>query len=1045
MALSRLTLYGMLSTTSALAVILRAIVLRNAQFYSTCIHLTSSPLCLMILCNLGLYTTIIFGTAAQRLFFGDLRPLEVEHLYEKSWFAVTETCLAMTIFRDDFDVRFISLFVVLLLVKMFHWLSQDRVDFMEQTPNLPFFFHLRITALNCPSMMIIFGFEYTILLTMVISTSVKYLLHTIDLRQEAPWEDKSMYIFYLELVIDFFKLVTYCLFFGIVVHFYGLPLHIVRDLYITLRSFVQRIKDLVQYRRATMNMEARYPDASAAELTNADRTCIICREEMNVQQQPVANQQQQQARMAIGGVNVGGPARTVHPDSPKKLPCGHIFHFRCLRSWLERQQSCPTCRRSVLDNAPARPAAQPAQLQAAAPLAQPAHQPNIPQPPPGPIHAPFHPWTPSAWAGPPTTTDPSTTSSAATASGSMPNNGSSTTTPLSPNAADYATTIHTASGAFPVTLTPLLPMGLGVPGSQPTVLDHLSDDQLRQLEGSHREAILARIRAIQEAQRQLTGVVSQLTQIVDLMAVPRTFSSSVSPSTSTGHGSAAASSNSVVLGGSSVDTGRGSQPSSGAGGSENKDKEPPPETGTAETNFQAENPLDTTDPRNQGLISFDVDAENWDSTDFCYPNIFRAWRSNVKDVCSSSDLSPNANKRMSSLRCYEYNINGIMQPLCEGSDLIIDLSKISLPPDKKEYSNPPYLQTEKGAIIARRCNKSDSYDFKKEWMADTFIVSDSDDAEKCDADFGDDVLYLHKRWDTTNVFHIHEDLIMTWIGYHVLKLDKSHTRVIFLDDRRPDGPAVPVWTRAFASREAIGLYDLKQSFGAGVNKLCVKRLVIGVRGGATPFSHTVGGATPCSHHLFQAFSKYIITNLNIKPTWRVRQSPKLKVLMVSRRDYLGRSIRRKIDNERQFVSFLQSELSSDVTVDLVDFSTLPMIDQMQKWTGYDVAIASHGAAQVYSIYSPSWFTMIEIQQPERWSNWHYSNIAKLLGFRFKEFRIGSTSKLSRQDMANIVEAIKETLAYTKEKKSGVRRLGSRSDSKKTLWMAVENGSQPIME
>ena len=33
----------------------------------------------------------------------------------------------------------------------------------------------------------------------------------------------------------------------------------------------------------------------------------------------------------------GGPNET-----PKKLQCGHIFHFHCLRSWLERQQSCPT-------------------------------------------------------------------------------------------------------------------------------------------------------------------------------------------------------------------------------------------------------------------------------------------------------------------------------------------------------------------------------------------------------------------------------------------------------------------------------------------------------------------------------------------------------------------------------------------------------------------------------------------------------------------------------------------------------------------------------
>lgn len=45
-----------------------------------------------------------------------------------------------------------------------------------------------------------------------------------------------------------------------------------------------------------------------------DATCIICREEMS---------------------------------AAKKLPCGHFFHVHCLRSWLERQQTCPTCRAPV--------------------------------------------------------------------------------------------------------------------------------------------------------------------------------------------------------------------------------------------------------------------------------------------------------------------------------------------------------------------------------------------------------------------------------------------------------------------------------------------------------------------------------------------------------------------------------------------------------------------------------------------------------------------------------------------------------------------------
>lgn len=32
----------------------------------------------------------------------------------------------------------------------------------------------------------------------------------------------------------------------------------------------------------------------------------------------------------------------------KKLPCGHIFHSTCLRSWFQRQQTCPTCRLNIL-------------------------------------------------------------------------------------------------------------------------------------------------------------------------------------------------------------------------------------------------------------------------------------------------------------------------------------------------------------------------------------------------------------------------------------------------------------------------------------------------------------------------------------------------------------------------------------------------------------------------------------------------------------------------------------------------------------------------
>lgn len=91
----------------------------------------------------------------------------------------------------------------------------------------------------------------------------------------------------------------------------------------------------------------RYPDATPEELSSGDNVCIICREEM--------------------------------VTACKKLPCNHIFHASCLRSWFQRQQTCPTCRMDILRI----PRPQPAQPQQAQP------QQNVPQPPLQPPHPQF--------------------------------------------------------------------------------------------------------------------------------------------------------------------------------------------------------------------------------------------------------------------------------------------------------------------------------------------------------------------------------------------------------------------------------------------------------------------------------------------------------------------------------------------------------------------------------------------------------------------------------------------------------------------------------
>jgi E3 ubiquitin-protein ligase synoviolin len=156
---------------------------------------------------------------------------------------------------------------------------------------------------------------------------------------EVPgWEAKGSWLFALDIGTDFLKLVAYMAFFTILTVFYGIPIYIIRDMYLTLRSFTKRVSDYIRYQQATRDMHARYPDATAQEL-EPDNTCIVCREEMRPW-----HAMETQGRGAVDPL-----AHSVNErHRPKKLPCGHILHFGCLRSWLERQQACPICRRSVL-------------------------------------------------------------------------------------------------------------------------------------------------------------------------------------------------------------------------------------------------------------------------------------------------------------------------------------------------------------------------------------------------------------------------------------------------------------------------------------------------------------------------------------------------------------------------------------------------------------------------------------------------------------------------------------------------------------------------
>ncbi|KAF3602023.1 hypothetical protein F2Q69_00038189 [Brassica cretica] len=364
----RLRTYACLSFIATLSIIHHAFTTRG-QFYPAAVYLSTSKISLMLLLNMCLVLMLALWHLVKLVFLGSLREAEVERLNEQAWRELMEILFAITIFRQDFSSGFLPLVVTLLLIKALHWLAQKRVEFIETTPNVSKLAHVRIVSFMAfllvvdalfmyssvrhlvrsrqASVSLFFSFEYMILATTTVAIFLKYVFFVTDMIMDGQWEKKPVYTFYLELIRDLLHLSMYICFFFVIfidgetwerkllsysvldsfmamfdlgVHGfcfrnYGVPLHLLRELYETFRNFQIRVSDYLRYRKITSNMNDRFPDATTEELTASDATCIICREEMT---------------------------------TAKKLICGHLFHVHCLRSWLERQQTCPTCRALVV-------------------------------------------------------------------------------------------------------------------------------------------------------------------------------------------------------------------------------------------------------------------------------------------------------------------------------------------------------------------------------------------------------------------------------------------------------------------------------------------------------------------------------------------------------------------------------------------------------------------------------------------------------------------------------------------------------------------------
>ncbi len=332
------------------------------QFFPAAIYLTNNKINVVVLSNVAFMLILSVGKLIKRIFLGQLSAQEVTNIERKGKIAVTETCLALTTFREELNVRMVGLFTVLLFIKMFHWLAQMRVDASSARATstrtqirlslllvllatldvaLVSLITLNLLKTNGASVLLLFGFEFMILSIVVLTIGAKFLLFAFGSGNAAENDGRCcgtyVWMFYLDLTADLLRLFLLLTFFMIICTYYGVPIHLIRELWVTFYELRDRVIKFIKFRRTLASL-AHFPIATGEILENT--RCTICLDTMN---------------------------------SGVQLPCTHIFHSGCLRKWLFTSQRCPNCIRDIPIRDGPPPAVQP-------PLIQPGGAPAAQQP-----------------------------------------------------------------------------------------------------------------------------------------------------------------------------------------------------------------------------------------------------------------------------------------------------------------------------------------------------------------------------------------------------------------------------------------------------------------------------------------------------------------------------------------------------------------------------------------------------------------------------------------------------------------------------------------
>ncbi|KAH0501646.1 E3 ubiquitin-protein ligase AMFR [Microtus ochrogaster] len=297
-----------------------------------------------VLVNTACCVLMLVAKLIQCIVFGPLRVSERQHLKDKFWNFIFYKFIfifgVLNVQTVEEVVMWCLWFAGLVFLHLMVQLCKDRFEYLSFSPTTPMSSHGRVLSLliamllSCCGLAVVccvtgythgmhtLAFMAAESLLVTVRTAhviLRYVIHLWDLNHEGTWEGTGTYVYYTDFVMEL-TLLSLDLMHHIHMLLFGniwlsmASLVIFMQLRYLFHEVQRRIRRHKNYLRVVGNMEARFAVATPEELAVNNDDCAICWDSM---------------------------------QAARKLPCVHLFHNSCLRSWLEQDTSCPTCSMSL--------------------------------------------------------------------------------------------------------------------------------------------------------------------------------------------------------------------------------------------------------------------------------------------------------------------------------------------------------------------------------------------------------------------------------------------------------------------------------------------------------------------------------------------------------------------------------------------------------------------------------------------------------------------------------------------------------------------------